>query len=101
MHEHDSSERAPASRQEVEWISGHLGIREMPPERYVALNAHKWMAASILSRRYPDPELDLYVRRVEQLLLDWRNLDALRREWLSPEEYEQVVLEERRIEEFF
>jgi hypothetical protein len=98
MDEHASSKRALASPDDVEWISGHLGSRETPPERYVALNAHRWMAASIFSHRFPDPELDRYVRRVEELLFDWRNLDALRREWLSPEEYEQVLLEESRIE---
>jgi hypothetical protein len=88
------NERALASPDEVEWLSNHLPIKEIPPERYVALNANYWMAASIFRRRFPDPDVDSYVRRVEELLFDWRNLEALRREWLSPEEYEQLLREE-------
>lgn len=62
----------------------------MSPERYVALNAHGWFAATIFTVKFADPEMDAWIRRAGELLFDWRNLDALRREWLSPEELEHV-----------
>jgi hypothetical protein len=67
----------------------HLGGAEC----YVALYAHRWMLAGPLVYRYPDPEVDAHVRRVYELLTDYKNLDDLRREWLSPEEYEGVQAE--------
>lgn len=81
-------ERAPDDY--VARIREILPVGEMPPERWVALNAHGIVAASMFTYRYPDPEVDSYVQRVLELLLDYENRDALRRAWLSPEEYEQV-----------
>jgi hypothetical protein len=34
--------------------------------------------------------MDAWVKRAGELLFDWKNRDALQREWLSAEEYEQV-----------
>ena len=47
-------------------------------------------AGTIFTLRFADPELDDWVRRAGELLFDWKNRDALQREWLSPDEYEQV-----------
>jgi hypothetical protein len=59
----------------------------MPPERYVALYAHRWMLLGPLVYRYPDPEVDAHVRRVYELLSDYKNLHELRRQWLSPSSF--------------
>ncbi len=74
-------------------VRARLRIGEMPPERYVALHAHKWMVAGPLAHIYSDPEVEAHVRRVEQLLRERGNLDSLRREWQSAEEYERVQAE--------
>ena len=71
----------------------------MPPERYVALEAHNWLLAGPLKYRYPDPEVDAHVRRVDELMRDWKNRDALRAAWLTPEELKQVQAEIADIEE--
>ena len=65
-------------------------IGEMSPERYVALHGDGWGAGPIFSLRFADPAMDAWVRRAGELLIDWKGRDALQREWLSPEEYEQV-----------
>jgi hypothetical protein len=74
-------------------------LEETPPERWVALNAHTIVLGTVFTYRYPDPELDGYVRRVEELLDDWRGSEALRREWLTSEEYDQVLREEHQVRE--
>jgi len=86
----DTREPAPATY--VETIRSRLHIGEMPPERYVALQAHRWMLAGPLVYRYDDPEVDAHVRRVYELLMNG-DLDELRRQWLSPEELERVEAE--------
>jgi hypothetical protein len=48
--EADPRETAPASYSET--IRARLRIGEMPPERYVALKAHRWMLAGPLVYRY-------------------------------------------------
>jgi hypothetical protein len=70
-------------------------IGEMSPERYVALHGGGWGAGTIFTVRFADPEMDAWVRRAGELMFDWQNRDALEREWLSPEEYEQVKQRER------
>jgi hypothetical protein len=80
------SERNPYT---VDQVRSRLRIGEMPPERYVALEAHKWMFAGPLAYSYEDTEVEAHVRRVEELLRDG-DLDALRKQWLSAEEYERV-----------
>jgi hypothetical protein len=65
-------------------------IHEMSPERYVALYGDGWLAGTIFTVRFEDPEMDAWVRRAGEVLFDWKNRDALQREWLSAEEYEQV-----------
>lgn len=73
-----------------------LPIGEIAPERYVALNAHGWYAASIFSYRYPDDaEVDEFCRQVNALLNDHGRWEELRREWLTPEEHQKVLEEER------
>jgi hypothetical protein len=89
----DEDAREPAPAVYVETIHSRLRIGEMPPERYVALEAHRWMLAGPLTYEYPDPDVDAYVRRVYELLTDYENLDELRRQWLSPEELRQVDAE--------
>lgn len=64
----------------------------MTPERYVALWSHKWMLGGPLAYSYSDPEVEAHVRRVEELLRS-DDLDAVRKTWLSPEEYERVRAE--------
>jgi hypothetical protein len=86
--------REPAPPDCVARIRQILPIGEVPPERWVALNAHGIILQSMFTYRYPDPEVDSYVQRVNELLLDHAGRDSLRREWLSPEEYEQVRREE-------
>jgi hypothetical protein len=65
-------------------------IGEMSPERYVALHGDRWGAGTIFTVRFADSEMDAWVRRAGELLFDWKERDALQREWLSHEEYEQV-----------
>ncbi|HEY8776300.1 MAG TPA: hypothetical protein VIM33_07450 [Gaiellaceae bacterium] len=65
-------------------------IGEMEPERYVALYGHGWLAGTIFTVRYEEPEMDAWISRAGALLFDFKSRDALEREWLSPEEYEQV-----------
>jgi hypothetical protein len=77
MSERDERELAPPDY--VEHIRSRLRIDDMPPERFVALYAHRWMLAGPLVYRYPDPEVDARVRRVYELLTDYEGLDDLRR----------------------
>jgi hypothetical protein len=70
-------------------------IDDMTPERYVALRGDGWGAGTIFTVRFADPEMDAWVRRAGELMFDWQNRDALEREWLSSEEYEQVKQRER------
>lgn len=88
-------EREPAlPGYDVEHVRSWLRVGEMSPERYVALYAHRWMLGGPLGHRYPDdPEVDAHVQRVKELMRDWDNLDALRRQWLSPDEYTRVQAE--------
>lgn len=86
----DDDLREPAPDFYVEDIRLRLRMDEMPPERYVALEAHTWMLAGPLVFRYPDPDVDAHVRRVYELISDRGNLDELRRTWLTPEEYRHV-----------
>jgi hypothetical protein len=65
-------------------------IGEMEPERYVALYGDGWGAGTIFTVKYADPEMDAWIARARTLLFDFKNRDALQREWLSPEEYEHV-----------
>jgi hypothetical protein len=87
-------EREPASPGYEEEAARRFPIHEMTPERYVALHGHGWLLGGIFTVGYADPDLDAWVRRAGELLRDYKNIDALRREWLSPEEYEQVKREE-------
>ena len=82
--------REPATRIYEETARDLFPIHEMTPERYVALKANGWGAGTIFTVRFADRELDAWVRRAGELMFDWKNRDALQREWLSPEEYEQV-----------
>lgn len=82
--------REPASPSYEDDARRLFPIHEMSPERYVALKGDGWLAGTIFTVRFADPELDAWVRRAGELLFDWKNRDALQREWLSPEEYEQV-----------
>jgi hypothetical protein len=82
--------REPATRHYEETARDLFPIHEMTPERYVALKGDGWSAGTIFTVRFADPKLDAGVRRAGELLFDWKNRDALQREWLSPEEYEQV-----------
>ena len=86
----DNREPAPAIY--VETIRSRLRIGEMAPERYVALESHLWLLAGPLVFRYDDPEVDAHVRRVYELLMHG-DLDELRRQWLSPGEFERVQSE--------
>jgi hypothetical protein len=86
----DNREPAPAIY--VETIRSRLRIGEMAPERYVALESHLWLLAGPLIFRYDDPKVDAHVRRVYELLMHG-DLDELRRQWLSPEEFERVQSE--------
>jgi hypothetical protein len=83
-------EREPASPGYESAARRLFPIEEMSPERYVALHGDGWGAGTIFTVRFADPETDAWVRRAGELLFDWKNRDALQREWLSPEEYEQV-----------
>lgn len=75
----------------VDDVRQRFRVGEMTPERLVALKSHTWIAAGMLSQHYQDPEVEAHVRRVEWLLgRDDDELDALRRQWLSSEEYEHV-----------
>jgi hypothetical protein len=87
----DGREPAPASY--VETIRTRLRIGEMPPDRYVALEAHRRMVAGPLVHKYPDREVDAHVQRVYALLTDYDHIDVLRRQWLSSDEYERVQAE--------
>jgi hypothetical protein len=89
--------REPASPECVEFMRELLPLGEMPPERWVALNAHTILAGRMFTYRYPEAELDRYVRRVDELLRDHANLDALRRHWLSPTESERVQCEQEQV----
>ncbi len=82
---------------DLEHVRSRLRVGEMSPERYVALYGHRWMLAGPLAYRYPDPEVDAHVQRVYELMRDWDNLDALRRHWLSPDEYARVQAEVERM----
>jgi hypothetical protein len=91
----DPDEREPApAGYDLEHMRSRLRISEMPPERYVALYAHEWMLFGPLVYRFPDPEVDAHVRRVYELMKDRENLGALRREWLTSEEFARVRQEE-------
>jgi hypothetical protein len=90
----DSSEQVPdLPSYDVEHVRSWLKVGEMSPERYVALYSHRWMLGGPLGHRYPDPEVDAHVQRVNELMRDWDNLDELRRQWLSPDEYTRVQVE--------
>lgn len=64
-------------------------VWEVPPERWVALHAHTLLFAGPLAKRYADPTVDAWVGRVMELLRG--DLDALREEWLSPDEQAEVA----------
>jgi hypothetical protein len=83
-------QREPATPIYEETARELFPIREMSPERYVALHGDGWFAGTIFTVRFADPEMDAWVRRAGELLFDFENRDALQREWLSPEEYKQV-----------
>lgn len=87
---HQPDNREPASASYEEDARRLFPIHEITPERYVALKGDGWLAGTIFTVRFADPELDAWVRRAGELLHDWKNRDALQREWLSPEECEQV-----------
>lgn len=89
--------REPAAPDYIARIREFLPIDEMPPERWVALNGHTILVAGMFACRYPDPVVDGYVRRVNELLHDHAGWETLRRRWLSPEEYERVRREEASI----
>jgi hypothetical protein len=82
--------REPATPGYEETARDLFPIHEITPERYVALKGDGWGAGTIFTVRFADPEMDAWVRRAGELLFDWKNRDALQREWLSPEEHEQV-----------
>jgi hypothetical protein len=82
--------REPAAPDYEEMALRLFPIGEMSPERYVALHGDGWLAGTIFTVRFADPEMDAWVRRAGALLFDFKNRDALQREWLSPEEYERV-----------
>jgi hypothetical protein len=86
--------REPAAPDYVARIREFLPIDEMPPERWVALNGHSVLVGGMFACRYPDPVVDTYVRRVNELLHDHARWEELRRQWLSAEEYERVRREE-------
>ena len=91
MSPHDPTFDHPYTIEDVRSI---LKIGEMTPERFVALTRHRWMLGGPLGFRYDDPEVDAHVRRVNRLLRSSdEELDALRRQWLSAEEYERVRAE--------
>lgn len=92
-----STDRPPAPPDLVRTVPQILPIGETPPERYVALHAHGWLAASFLTYTYPDPELDAYVRRVDELMRDRDNHDLLHQAWLTPVEYRRANAEVRRM----
>jgi hypothetical protein len=87
--------REPATASYEEMALRLFPIGEMSPERYVALNGAGWGAGTIFTVRFADPEMDAWVRRAGELMLDVRNRDALERDWLSPDEYEQVQQRKR------
>ena len=83
-------EREPAAPDYERWARESFPIREMSPERYVSLHGDDWLLGTNFTVRFADREMDAWVRRAGELLSDWKNRDALQREWLSPEEYEQA-----------
>ena len=89
----DSREPARGLYLEDEYLQGVLRVGEGSPERFVALEAHRWMLAGGLARRYPDPRVDAYVRRAETLMHDHARHEELRQRWLTREEYDRVMAE--------
>jgi hypothetical protein len=70
----------------------------LSPEEYAARESHNFMCFSFDEYCYRDKQLDQWIQRFAEILHTPGRCDRDRRQYLTPEEYEQV---QRRMEEEF
>lgn len=67
--------------------------QEMSPELYAARNGHRIYCYSYEMMLFRDPGLDRWARRFGEIWQDEAELTRVRREYLTAEEYRQVLRE--------
>ena len=71
-------------------INAHFPWREMSPEEYAARHAHCIGYYSYHQVRYRDPDIGRWAVRLGEILTNLEEMERVRREYLTPEEYARV-----------
>lgn len=77
------------SLEEGDWIARQFlspADLQMSPEEYAARHAHLWGCFSLHQRRYADPMLGAWVRRLGEILFSEEEVERCRRRFLTSEE---------------
>jgi len=64
---------------------------EMSPEEYAARNAASIMEFSLGRLTYRDPDLDRWLHRLQEILMDWTLVTACRVQYLTTEELKRAL----------
>ena len=67
--------------------------QEMSPEFYAARYSHQVYCYSLCHMRFRNPEIAKWARRLGDIMFDSNELERVRREYLTVEEYRQVLRE--------
>jgi len=65
--------------------------REMSPEEYAARHAGSIMEFSFGRFRYRDPDLDRWIYRLQEILMDWKLVTACRERYLTADELKREL----------
>jgi hypothetical protein len=77
-------------READEDIEALFPWREMTPEEYAARHSHCIGCYSFHRMRYRNPEIGRWAVRLGELLTSTEEMERVRRELLTPEEYAEV-----------
>jgi hypothetical protein len=65
----------------------------LSPEEYIAYHGHRIGCFGFDEFQFSDPEFDQWIKRVALILTDLEWRERCRRQFLTPEEYQQVLEE--------